>query len=93
MGLIKGRFLNTGDLVRFLRKRKKLSQLKFAELIPVQEQFISQIERGCSGIPKVHLEAFSKHLGVSKRRIAEEMAKDYFFDYLDMPTKTSKRIF
>ena len=39
-----------GNNVRFIRKSNKLSQEKFAELLDLSPQFISDLERGVQGI-------------------------------------------
>lgn len=39
-----------GNNVRFIRKSNKLSQEKFAELLDLSPQFISDLERGIQGI-------------------------------------------
>ena len=39
-----------GNNVRFIRKANKLSEEKFAELLDLSPQFISDLERGIQGI-------------------------------------------
>lgn len=39
-----------GTNIRFIRKSNKLSQEKFAELVDLSPQFISDLERGIQGI-------------------------------------------
>lgn len=39
-----------GNNIRFIRKSKKLSQEKFAEILDLSPQFVSDVERGIEGI-------------------------------------------
>ena len=39
-----------GNNIRYIRKSNKLSQEKFAELIELSPQFVSDVERGLEGI-------------------------------------------
>ena len=39
-----------GNNIRYIRKSNKLSQEKFAELVELSPQFISDVERGIEGI-------------------------------------------
>lgn len=56
--------LKVGQKIRLLRKRKKLSQEKFAEICGLHRTYIGSVERGERNITLVSLEKIAKALNV-----------------------------
>lgn len=53
---------NTGEIIKYLRKSKKLSQERLSNLIGCTREFISQIERNKCNLPDYLILSFSNIL-------------------------------
>lgn len=77
------KFKNTAKLVKAKRAALGLAQKELAEKIGVNGQYISNIERGLSGIPVTRAKKLAKALNTPMKEIADVAAEDYLIRYLD----------
>lgn len=60
------KYKNFGKLIREIRTKRSISQVKFASLVGVSGQFISNTERGLCCLPRSSVEELVKKLGLQK---------------------------
>lgn len=68
-----------GDFIKEKREAQKLSQKNLGKLLnpPVTTQFISNIERGVTPLPLVHVLALAKALKVTEAEMKHLLEKEY----------------
>jgi len=68
-----------GSFIRQKREEKRLSQKELGQKLnpPVTTQFISNLERGITPVPAVHIQAIVKSLEVNEHELMALMEKEY----------------
>lgn len=75
-----------GTYIRELRKAKKLSARKLAQLSEVSHSYISQVERGERGVPSPDIiKKLHTHLGISYAELMVKAGHVTFDDWLLTP--------
>jgi transcriptional regulator with XRE-family HTH domain len=68
-----------GSFIRQKREEKRLSQKELGQKLtpPVTTQFISNLERGITPVPVVHIQAIVKSLDINEHELMGLMEKEY----------------
>ena len=68
-----------GSFIRQKREEKRLSQKELGQKLnpPVTTQFISNLERGITPVPAVHIQAIVKSLELNELELMALMEKEY----------------